>query len=145
MAQGGGHRRGVVGQLGQLPLAQLGVGGDDGVALAGQVPAELAEHGGGGGEPTGDGVEGAVLRGRPGHAGHDPLLEEGRSTEEHLSLVGEVPEEGALGQPGPGGDLGGRGLVESPLRVQSQSRFLQPPATVRLPSTHARHPNVDSH
>ena len=115
LAQGVGHRRGVVGQLGQLPLAQLGVGGDHGLALAGQVPAELAEHGGGGVESTGNGVEGAVLGGRPGHAGHDPLLEEGRPTEEHFSLVGEVPEEGALGQPGSGGDLGGGGLVESPL------------------------------
>ena len=113
--QGGGDRCGVVGQLGQLALAQFGVGGDHGLALAGQVPAELAEHGGGGVEAPGNGVEGAVGCRRAGHAGHDPLLEEGRPTEEHFSLVGEVPEEGALGQPGSGGDLGGRGLVESPL------------------------------
>ena len=145
LAQGGGDRGGVVGQLGQFALAQLGVGGDHGLALAGQVPAELAEHGGGGVESPGNGVEGAVGCGRAGHAGHDPLLEEGRSTEEHLSLVGEVPEEGALGQPGSGGDLGGGGLVESPLRVQGERRFLQPPATVRLPSTHGLDPSVDSH
>jgi hypothetical protein len=42
-------------------------------------------------------------------------LQECRSTEEHFSLVGEVPEEGTLGQPRSGGDLGGCGLVESPL------------------------------
>ena len=66
LAQGGGHRGGVVGQLGQFALAQFGVGGDHGLALAGQVPAELAEHGGGGVESTGNGVEGAVgCRGAP--------------------------------------------------------------------------------
>ncbi len=145
LAQGGGDRSGVVGQLGEFALAQFGVGGDHGLALAGQVPAKLAEHGGGGVEASGHGVEGAVGCWRAGHPGHDPLPEEGRPTEEHLSLVGEVPEEGALGHPGLGGDLGGCGLVEPPLRVQRQSRFLQPPPTVRLPSTHVGHPSVDSH
>jgi hypothetical protein len=85
------------------------------MSLAGQVPAELAEHGGGSGESTANSVEGPVRRGRPGHAGHDPILEKGRSTEEHFSLIGEVPEEGALGQPRSSGDLRGCGLVESPL------------------------------
>jgi hypothetical protein len=42
-------------------------------------------------------------------------LEEIRSTEEHFSLVGEVSEEGALGQSGSGGDLCRCGLIESPL------------------------------
>ena len=105
----------VVGQLGEFALAQFGVGGDHGLALAGQVPAKLAEHVGGGVEAPGHRVEGAFGCWRAGHAGHDPLLQEGRSTEEHLSLVGEVPEERALGQPCSSGDLGGCGLVESPL------------------------------
>lgn len=145
LAQGGGDRCGVAGQLGPLPLPQFGVGGDHGVALAGQVPAELAEHGGGSVEALGHGVEGTVGRRRAGHPSHDPFLEEGRTTEEHFPLVGEVPEEGALGDPGSEGDLSGGGLVEPPLCVQSQSRFLQPPATVRLPSTHDLDPTVDSH
>ena len=95
--------------------------------------------------PRATASSGAVGCRGAGHAGHDPLLEEGRPAEEHLPLVGEVPEEGALGQPGSVGDLGGRGLVESPLGVQGQSRLLQPPAAVRLPSTHELDPTVDSH
>jgi hypothetical protein len=126
VVEGRGHRLGVVGQFGQLPLPELGVGDDDGLALAGQVPAGLAQHGGGRRQSTGHGVERTVPRGRPGHAGHDALLEKGRSTEEDFPLVGEEPEEGAFGQAGPGGDLSGGGLVESPLRVESESRFLEP-------------------
>ena len=72
-------------------------------------------------------------------------LQDGRPAEEHLPLVREVPEEGALGQPGSVSDLGGRGLVESPFRIQGQSRLLEPPAAVRLPSTHEVDPTVDSH
>ena len=67
------------------------------------------------GEPAGDGIKGSAVRGCAGHAGHDPLLQQCRSTEENLPLVGEVPEESAFGQPRPDGDLRGGGLVESPL------------------------------
>ena len=42
-AQGGSDGGGLVGQLGQLSLAQFGVGRDHGLALARQVAAELAE------------------------------------------------------------------------------------------------------
>jgi hypothetical protein len=66
------------------------------------------------GSPTPRSRRAAARRGAR-HPGHDPLLEEGRPTEEHFAFVGEVSEEGALGQPGSGGDLGGRGPVESPL------------------------------
>jgi len=40
--------------------------------------------------PQATASRGLFLRGRPGHAGHDPLQEEGSSTEEHVSLVGDV-------------------------------------------------------
>jgi hypothetical protein len=42
-------------------------------------------------------------------------LEQGRPAEEHFPLVGEVPEEGALGQTGSIGDLGSCRSVEAPL------------------------------
>ncbi len=143
--QGVGDRGGVVGQLGEFPLAQFGGGGDDSLPLAGQVLAKLAEHGCSGVESRRDGIECTVSCRCAGHPGHDPFLESGRSTEQHLSLVREVPEEGALGHSGSEGDLGSSGLVEAPLRVERESRLLQPPPTVRFPSTHDSHPTVDSH
>ena len=72
----------------------------------------------------GNGVEGTGLGGSVSDAGQDPLLQERGSAEEDLALVGEVPEEGALGQSGTGGNLRGGGLVESPFRVQVECRFL---------------------
>ena len=62
------------------------------------------------------------------------------AAEQYFPLVGEVPEEGALGHPGPGGDLGGRGLVEPALGVQGQSRFLPPAPAIGLPSAHGPRP-----
>ena len=78
------------------------------------------------------------------NAAAEALLEQGGSTEEHFSLVGEVPEEGALGQARPGRDLRGSGLVEPPLRVEGQRRFLEPSPAVRLPSAHLSMVLVDS-
>ncbi len=124
LTQGGRDGRGVVGQFGELSLAQLDVGCHDGVALSGQVSAELSEHGGGCVEAARHRVEGAVRRRRTGNSTHDPLLEELRTTEEHFSLVREVPEEGSFGQTGPGGDLGRRCLIETPFREESQSGLL---------------------
>ena len=94
------------------------------MALAGQVPASFAEHFGGAVETLGHRFEGASGWRCPDHAGQDPLLEEAGSTEEHLSFVGEVPEERALGQPRSRRDLGGGGLVEPPLGEEGKSRLL---------------------
>ena len=100
------------------------VGGDHGLALAGQVPASFAEHFGGAIETLGHRFEGAGIWRRPDHPGQDPLLEEVSSTEEHFPFIGEVTEEGAFGQSRSRRDLGGGGLVEPPLGEEGKGRFL---------------------
>ena len=48
-----------------------------------------------------------------------------RAPEEDLALVGEVTEEGALGEPGAFGDLGRRGLVVAPLGEELERRLFE--------------------
>ena len=59
--------------------------------------------------------------GRFGHRLHQRRAQVGFAVEEHLALVREVPEEGALVDAGPGGDLRRRGLVEPAFPVQLQA------------------------
>ena len=111
-----------------------------------QILARLAEHRGRGVEAERHRVEWPGVGRRSGHAGEDPLAQDGRPPEEHLALVGEVPEEGALGQPGALGDLRGGGLVEAAFGEQCERGLLQTASAVRFPSTHASSlPGVDSH
>ena len=74
--------------------------------------------------------------GRLGDRADEQVLQRARAREQHLALVGEVPEERSLGQPGPLGDLGDRGLLEPALAVELQRRLLEPAARVWLPSAH---------
>jgi hypothetical protein len=48
------------------------------------------------------------------------------ASEEDLTLVGEVAEEGPLGEAGAGGDVPGRGLVVAALQIQLERGLLQP-------------------
>jgi len=52
MAERGGHRRGIVGEFGELSFAQLRVGSDDRLALLRQIATALAEDGGRGVEAS---------------------------------------------------------------------------------------------
>jgi hypothetical protein len=47
-----------------------------------------------------------------------------------------MPEERALGQPGPCRDLGDGGVLEAPLAVQIEGGLLEPTPRIRLPPTH---------
>ena len=93
--------------------------------------------GAGGLEGRGDRVDRRRGIRRAGDGAHEELLQRARAPEQDLALVGEVPEERSLGQPGPLGDLRHRGLLEPALAVELQGRLLEPAARVRLPSTHA--------
>src|SRR4051812_22358343 len=68
---------------------------------------------------------------------HEEVLQLARAPEQHLALVGEVPEERPLRQSGPGADLRHRGLFEPALRVESEGGLLEPTACVWFPSPHA--------
>ena len=61
-----------------------------------------------------------------GNGSDERGAEGGFAVEEHLSLVGEVPEERAFGDPRTLGDLRGRGRVVAPLQVQLERGLLQP-------------------
>ena len=93
--------------------------------------------GAGGLEARGDRVDRRHGLGRVGDRAHEELLQRARAREQHLALVGEVPEERALGEPRPLGDLRHRGLLEPALAVELERRLLEPAARVRLPSSHA--------
>ena len=80
---------------------------------------------------------GAAASGAPATPLHEELLQHGRTPEQHLALVREVPEERALGQPGTLGDLGNGGGLESTLAVERERGLLEPAAAVGLPTRHA--------
>ena len=75
-------------------------------------------------------------RRRIGDRVDEQLLQRAGAAEQHLALVGEVPEERPLGQPGALGDLSDGRLVEAALAVQLHRRLLEPPARVWLPAHH---------
>jgi hypothetical protein len=66
------------------------------------------------------------------------------AVEQHFPLVGEVAEEGALGDAGASGDVRDGRLLEAVLGVEVERRPPQPSARIRLPSSHADHSNDDS-
>jgi hypothetical protein len=65
----------------------------------------------------------------------EQVLKITRAPEQHFTLVGEVPEEGPLSEPGTLGDVGDRGRFETTLAVELQCCLLQAAQRVRLPST----------
>jgi hypothetical protein len=67
---------------------------------------------------------------RPGQFG----AQVGLAVEEDLALVREVPEERALVDAGPGGDLRRGGLVEAALPVQVEGRLREAAASCTWPT-----------
>jgi hypothetical protein len=124
-----GERRGKGSELDQLALSKLRVRCNNDLALPGVVAA-LLEEGAGGREGRGY----RVYRGRgirsAGERVYEELLQRARAPKQHLTLVGEVPEEGSLRESRPLGDLRNCSLFESALDEELQRRLLQPPARI---------------
>src|ERR1035441_2042006 len=108
---------------------------NDGLALSG-VFAALREHGGGGLQGRGYGVDRRGGLRSAGEGAHEEVLQLARAREQNLALVGEVPDERWLPTHGPLGDLRHRGLLEPALAVQFQCRSLEPTARIWLPPAH---------
>jgi len=71
-----------------------------------------------------------------GDRSDEQLLQCNGSVEQHLALVGEVPEERALGQSGAPSDLRDRGVVVPALAVQRHRCLGEPSTGVGLPTNH---------
>jgi len=131
------HGSGEAGALERVALLQLAAGGDDRLELGPEIALVGRESHRGGVEGCGDRLQ---WRGRTGCAG-DPVREEPAQRvlagDQHLSLVGEVPEEGALGQSGSLGDLDNGGVVVALLGEQVECGAHQALPCVRFPSGHA--------
>ena len=133
-----GHRRDEAEALQRLALLQFRVGGDH------RPPA--------GGEFAASGCEGFASRARPvpapppraGWPWPGAAVSPRRQqpvhravAEEHLPLVAEVPEEGALRQPRALRDVDHRRVLVAPLREQFQGGHGEPLGCVRFPAGHA--------
>ena len=129
-------RRGECRELDQLTLLEACVGGNDCLTLPGVVAA-LLEQGAGGFQCRGDRLDRRRGLWRACDGADQELLQHACAREQHLALIGEVPEERPLGEPRPLGDLRHRGLLEPALDVELKRRLLQTATRVRLPPAHA--------
>ena len=95
--------------------------------LAGaRVPKTLPEEAGGHVvEGLCEDVQRGEVGGRGGDGFDEPVLERARAGEEHLALVVEVAEEGALGESGALCDVRDGHLVEAALEVELHGCLLQ--------------------
>ena len=84
------------------------------------------------------------IRRRGVHSVKERLKELILPVEQHLALVAEVPEEGALGQANRLRDLGGRYLLEPASGEQFERRRLQALSRTRLPTHHGTKFSDDS-
>ena len=125
-AQRVGERGGQRRQLDQLTFAELLAAQDDGLALPGELAAVVEERTGRR-ERGAHGRRTATRSRRLDHGVHQQRLEQSRAREEDLALVGEVPEERALGHTRPLGDLGHGRPVEPAVPVAAR----RPPASSR--------------
>ena len=91
-------------ELDQLAFAQLRVRVDDGLAPPG-VFAALLENRADGLQGRGNRVDRRCAVRRAGDSADQELLQSARAPEQDLALVGEVPEERPLGEPGQRGTL----------------------------------------
>ena len=97
----------------------------------------LLEQSSSGLEGGGDRVDRRCGIRRAGDGAHQELLQCARAPEQHLALVGEVPEERSLGHPARCGDLGNGGVLEPALAVEGEGGLFEPAPAVRLPTRHA--------
>jgi hypothetical protein len=136
VAEALGDRVAQGGALAEVAFAQAGVGADNLAALAEVGPPAL-EAGLRHRPQRADDQREGVGRGRclgdhaAGH-GRQFLL----AGEEHLALVGVVPEEGAGGEPGPLRDLRDGRRREALLGEELESGVFEPFPRVRTPSAH---------
>ena len=82
---------------------------------------------------------GVALAGASSDQADEAVLQLVRAVEEDFALIGEVPEECPLSQPGLPGDLFGGGLVEATLAEEGEGRLHKSPGAVRFPTSHEAH------
>ena len=138
LAQRPGERRGDRGELDQLAFLELRVGGDDGLAPAGEFAA-LSQHAGGRIERRGHGIEWGRVTGRGRHRVDHQLRQCAGAPEQDLALVDEIAEERALAEARALRDLGHRRLRVTSLAVKRERGLFEPAARVWLPAPHACH------
>jgi hypothetical protein len=120
----------------QFAFAERGVQVDHGLprarvraALVGEKRPRRVQRGG-------DDLERGRVRRCGVHPVDERLQEVLLPVEQHLALVAEVPEEGALGQPDGLRDLRGGRLLEPARGEQLECRGLQALSRTRLPAHH---------
>jgi hypothetical protein len=94
----------------------------------------FAEHLRHGGQPGLDSLHRAGARRRVPHHGDAAILQLGGAQEQHLALVREVAEEGALGQAGRLGDLRDCRRLVATLVKQRHCRLDQAAGGIRFPT-----------
>src|SRR4029077_3043428 len=87
-------------------------------------------------ECCGDDVERGIVDRSAGHGPDEQLEQLGLAEEEHLSLVGEVPEERAFGEPRAFRDVCDGRLLEAALEEEVHSGEHESSTGVGLPSAH---------
>jgi hypothetical protein len=137
-AEGGGD--GVVERFcfGQRPLAERWCRRDNRRSCLGHRTVVFEDRYDRGERGQQHGKRGEVFGGL-GNGGDERGAEGGFAVEEHLPLVGEVPEERALGDPCAFGNLRGRGRVVASLQVQLERGLLQPAPRVLTTPGHVVH------
>ena len=128
----------------QFAFPQRGVLVDDGLPHAGVRAALVGEKRRRRVQRGGDDVERGCVRRRRVHPVGKRLEELLLPVEQHLALVAEVPEEGALGQPDGLRDLRGGHLLEPASGEQLERRCLQALSGTRLPTHHNAESSNDS-
>ncbi len=130
-----GDGRGKRCQFDQLPVTQISVRVNDGLAPSGEFATLLEETG-------------SCLEGRDHHIdrsrrircfsneGYEEILQGGRPREQNLGFVSEVPEERSLRESRPLSDLRHRGLFEPSLAIEVEGCLLEPIVCVGLPTGH---------
>jgi hypothetical protein len=143
-AQGLGDRCGDARELVQLALPERGILVDHGLphtrvraALVGEERSRRVKRGG-------DDLERGCVRRRGVHPVDERLKELFLAVEQHLALVAEVTEEGALGQPDGLRDFRGSRLLEPAGGEQLERRCLQALPGTRLPAHHDLESSDDS-
>ena len=143
-AQRLGDRGGEVREFVQFAFPERGVLVDHGLPHAGVRAAFVGEKRCRRVKRGGDDLERGCVRRCGVHPAGERLEELLLPVEQHLALVAEVPEEGALGEPDGLRDLRGGHLLEPAGGEQLQCRCLQALSGTRLPTPHDAESSDDS-